>query len=94
MRVRYVYFHHNRYKMIFPDCWPTFTLDPKEATRKLIDYYNLQRLVAYGKTKIFIRTPQTVYYLERTRMEKMPVIVSLMQLHFMYFKGGGTKFNL
>ena len=65
--------------MITPDNkhWPMIGVPAKEATKELIDAYHLQSLVKFGKTKIFIRTPKTVYYLEEEREKKMPHIVSL-----------------
>ena len=68
----------HRYKMIFHETWPSFTMSDKEATRKLVEFYHLESLVKYGKTKIFIRTPKTVYYLEEQREAKMPSIVSAL----------------
>ena len=65
-----------RYKMIVPELWPTTTLTPREATEKLVDRYHLRELVEFGKTKIFIRTPKTVYYLEEERAKRMEYIVS------------------
>ena len=47
-----------------------------QATKRLIEHYHLGELVRYGKTKIFIRTPKTVYYLEDSRETKLKYIVS------------------
>ena len=71
-----------RYKLIFPETWPSYDPDKsdnetnKQTTRKLMDYYHLQDLVKYGKTKLFIRTPKTIYYLEETREARLSYIVS------------------
>jgi len=73
--------------MIFPETWPNFTMTDKEATRKLVEFYHLESLVKFGKTKLFIRTPKTVYYLEEQREAKMPYIVSTLHgLHEMVVK--------
>ena len=58
-------------------------MSDKEATKKLVEFYHLESLVKYGKTKIFIRTPKTVYYLEEQREAKMHSIVSAL-LDYVY----------
>lgn len=81
-RMRYDWFNW-RYKMIVPDLWPTHSLTPLEATKKIVEYYHLEKLVEWGKTKLFIKTPKTIYYLERLRSEKMNYIVSKsLDFHF------------
>ena len=62
--------------MIWDQTWPTYTWSDEEATRKLIAQYHLGTLVSFGKTKIFIKTPRTVYYLEEEREKKLPSVVS------------------
>ncbi len=66
----------SRYKMIWTETWPNYKWTDEEATRKLIEFLHLNPLVKYGKTKIFIRTPKTVYYLEEQREAKLHQIVS------------------
>lgn len=63
--------------MIWDETWPNYKWTDEEATRKLIEFLHLNPLVKYGKTKIFIRTPKTVYYLEEQREAKMNYIVSM-----------------
>ena len=36
----------------------------------------VQRLVAFGKTKLFISTPHTLFMLERERKRQLPKVVS------------------
>ncbi len=74
-RMRYDWFNW-RYKMIVPTLWPTHSYTPREATQKIVEYYHLENLVEWGKTKLFIRTPKTIYYLEELRAKKMQYIVS------------------
>ena len=64
--------------MIWGGTWPTYTWSDEEACRKMISHYHLDKLVSFGKTKVFIKTPRTVYYLEEERERRMPGVVSLI----------------
>lgn len=83
-RMRYDRFMR-RYKLIFPETWPSYNPEKSsneenmQATKRLIEHYHLGELVRYGKTKIFIRTPKTVYYLEDSRETKLKYIAVLIQ---------------
>ncbi|XP_050524575.1 unconventional myosin ID [Daktulosphaira vitifoliae] len=68
-----------RYKMISGFTWPNYRCSDKEATRALIDENNFSNDVKYGKTKIFIRSPQTLFSLEKMRADLIPAIVVLLQ---------------
>ena len=74
-RMKYDWFMW-RYKMIVPELWPTYNMSDKEAAQKLVSHYHLEQLAKFGKTKLFIRTPKTVYYLETLREARMDYIVS------------------
>ncbi|XP_029428879.1 unconventional myosin-Id isoform X1 [Rhinatrema bivittatum] len=78
-RQAYEKFLH-RYKMISEFTWPNHDLSSdKEAVRKLIDYCGFQHDVAYGKTKIFIRTPRTLFTLEEKRAQMLIRIIVFLQ---------------
>ncbi|XP_078254605.1 unconventional myosin-Id-like [Rhinoraja longicauda] len=69
-----------RYKMTCEYTWPNHLMPTNaEAVRAIIDQHGFQQDVAYGKTKIFIRTPQTLFELEKERAEKIPFIVLFLQ---------------
>ncbi|XP_072905181.1 unconventional myosin-Id-like [Hemitrygon akajei] len=69
-----------RYKMTCEYTWPNHLMaTDMEATQALIDQHGFQPDVAYGKTKLFIRTPQTLFELEKERVEKIPYIVLFLQ---------------
>ncbi|XP_048385403.1 unconventional myosin-Id-like [Stegostoma tigrinum] len=69
-----------RYKMICEYTWPNHLMSTDlEATRMIVDQHNFQQDVAYGKTKLFIRTPQTLFGLESVRAETIPLIVLFLQ---------------
>ncbi|XP_059800553.1 unconventional myosin-Id-like [Hypanus sabinus] len=69
-----------RYKMTCEYTWPNHLMaTDMEATQALIDQHGFQPDVAYGQTKLFIRTPQTLFELEKERSEKIPYIVLFLQ---------------
>ncbi|KAK7866208.1 hypothetical protein R5R35_001420 [Gryllus longicercus] len=69
-----------RYKMISQFTWPNFHAgSDKDGTRVLIDELRFSSDVRYGHTKIFIRSPRTLFALEKARNEIIPGIVVLLQ---------------
>ncbi|XP_032094095.1 unconventional myosin-Ig-like [Thamnophis elegans] len=69
-----------RYKMTCEYTWPNHLMaTDAAATRALIEQHGFQDDVAYGQTKIFIRTPRTLFALEQERSNLIPIIVLLLQ---------------
>ncbi|KAM9558529.1 unconventional myosin-Id-like [Salvelinus alpinus] len=69
-----------RYKMISEFTWPNHDLpSEKEAVKKLLQSCGFEQDVAYGKTKVFIRTPRTLFCLEEQRTEMVGRIVLFLQ---------------
>ncbi|XP_055916634.1 unconventional myosin ID [Eupeodes corollae] len=69
-----------RYKMISQYTWPNFRSgSDKEGVKALIDEKGFVNDVKYGHTKIFIRSPKTLFSLESQRNEMIPHIVTLLQ---------------
>lgn len=69
-----------RYKMICPETWPTWNGDAKSGTEKILNHLKIDpEGYRFGKTKLFIRNPQTLFTLEERREEEMPRIVKIMQ---------------
>ncbi|KAJ9577049.1 hypothetical protein L9F63_006397, partial [Diploptera punctata] len=65
-----------RYKMISQFTWPNFRAgSDKDGTRVLIEERHFAHDVKYGKTKIFIRSPATLF----ARSDLIPGIVILLQ---------------
>uniref|UniRef100_A0A8C8SNJ6 Unconventional myosin-Id n=1 Tax=Pelusios castaneus TaxID=367368 RepID=A0A8C8SNJ6_9SAUR len=78
-RQTYEKFLH-RYKMVSEFTWPNHDLpSDKEAVKKLIECCGFQNDVAYGKTKIFIRTPRTLFTLEELHAKMLVGIVLFLQ---------------
>ena len=65
--------------MTVPETWPNYQGSAKEGVRVIIDHHGFSSDVEYGKTKIFIRTPKTVFSMERFRAEKIPSLVHFLQ---------------
>ncbi|KYO24096.1 unconventional myosin-Ig-like [Alligator mississippiensis] len=69
-----------RYKMTCEYTWPNHLMaTDQEATQALVDQHGLQGEVAYGRSKLFIRTPRTLVALEQERAQLVPIIVLLLQ---------------
>uniref|UniRef100_A0A8C6IYA4 Uncharacterized protein n=1 Tax=Melopsittacus undulatus TaxID=13146 RepID=A0A8C6IYA4_MELUD len=69
-----------RYKMTCEYTWPNHLMaSDQEATQALLEQHGFQDDVAYGHTKVFIRTPRTLVRLEQERAQLIPIIVLLLQ---------------
>ena len=56
--------------MISQYTWPNFpTGDAEEGTKMLLEDRKLVKDVTFGKTKIFVRTPATLFELEKARSD-------------------------
>ncbi|NXA44696.1 MYO1G protein, partial [Nothocercus julius] len=69
-----------RYKMTCEYTWPNHLMGTdREAAQALLEQHGFQEDVAYGHTKVFIRTPRTLFSLEQARAQLIPIIVLLLQ---------------
>lgn len=70
----------DRYKMTCEYTWPNHLLgSDRAAVSALLEQHGLQGDVAFGHTKLFIRSPQTLVTLEQSRARLIPIIVLLLQ---------------
>ncbi|XP_075436512.1 unconventional myosin-Id isoform X2 [Ascaphus truei] len=70
----------HRYKMISELTWPNHDLrSDRAAVQKLVEHCGFHHDVAYGNTKLFIRTPRTLFSLEEKRSEMLVRIILFMQ---------------
>ncbi|UMM25260.1 hypothetical protein L5515_005155 [Caenorhabditis briggsae] len=71
----------NRYKLICPQTWP----NPRRGQRlpdscmQILESAGLAQDCVQGRTKVFIRSPQTVFQLEELRTEHLPNVVTFLQ---------------
>lgn len=88
VRVRRAGFSHRqpydrflrRYKMISQYTWPNFHGgSDMQGTKILMEEQGFSQDVKYGNTKIFIRSPQTLFSLEEGRARLLPGIVIFLQ---------------
>ncbi len=82
-----------RYKCLSRQTWP----NPRHGSCKdnvnlILREFSYDNDVRNGLTKVFIKSPQTVFALETKRNDKMPAIVNFLQKHWrgtlarMYYK--------
>ena len=69
-----------RYKCLSKKTWP----NPKSGRAKdnvsvVLKELNFENDVRYGTTKVFIKSPQTVFGLESKRLDRIPGIVVFLQ---------------
>lgn len=66
--------------MVTAETWPNHRSgDARQACQAILKEQGLEKDVAYGHTKIFIQSPETLFHLERVREEKIPSIVVILQ---------------
>ena len=65
--------------MLSTDTWPTFYGDAREGCRAILSTEGFLDDVQFGKTKLFIKTPKTVFTLESSRAARIPPIVIFLQ---------------
>ena len=69
-----------RYKMISQYTWPNFHGGSEmQGVKILMEEQGFSKDVSYGRTKIFVRSPQTLFALEEARARLLPGIVIFLQ---------------
>ncbi|XP_062059394.1 unconventional myosin-Ia isoform X2 [Lepus europaeus] len=78
---RQVYAHFlERYRLLSRSTWPHWNGGAREGVEKVLGELNLSpQELAYGKTKIFIRSPKTLFYLEEQRRLRLQQLATLIQ---------------
>jgi len=71
-----------RYKMLTKQTWPHYRGDQKEGAQIIIQALGLDKEVAFGKTKLFIKEPNTLYFIEEKREATIPLLVAKIQACF------------
>lgn len=60
--------------------WPNHLMSSdREAVEAIITQHGFQDDVAYGHTKIFVRTPRSLFTLEQERAALIPILVLFLQ---------------
>ncbi|XP_064201698.1 unconventional myosin-Ig [Anguilla rostrata] len=69
-----------RYKMTCEYTWPNHLMaTDQEAVKAIIDHHGFQGDVAYGHTKLFMRSPRSLFTLEQERAALIPILVLFLQ---------------
>ncbi|XP_030856038.1 unconventional myosin-Ia [Strongylocentrotus purpuratus] len=69
-----------RYKMLCPKTWPKWVGEPKDGTQELVRHLHIMDdEIAYGRNKIFIRNPRTLFDMEERRHHHMHHLATLVQ---------------
>lgn len=68
-----------RYKITSAQTWPVYSVTDLEATEAILTQHSLLEDTAFGRTKIFIRSPQTLTSLEVARLARLPFVVVTIQ---------------
>ncbi|KFM09531.1 Unconventional myosin-Ia, partial [Aptenodytes forsteri] len=72
-----------RYKMLSPRTWPRWAGSDREGAKVLLAELAFPpEELAFGHTKIFIRSPHTLFDLERRRQERVAQLATLIQKMF------------
>lgn len=75
-----VVFSTRRYKMTCEYTWPHHLMaSDRHAVETIIKQHGFQDDVAYGNTKLFVRTPRTLFTLEQERATLIPILVLFLQ---------------
>ncbi|XP_055520518.1 unconventional myosin-Ib-like [Leucoraja erinacea] len=84
-RAGYAYRHHykpclERYKMLCKQTWPNWKGNDRDGVQALLIELNIApEEYAFGRTKIFIRNPQTLFDMEERRRVQLGFVATLIQ---------------
>jgi len=68
-----------RYKMLSPETWPNYRKEQQGGAKIIIKALGLDTEVAFGATKLFVKEPNTLYFLEEKREAAIPFLVAKIQ---------------
>ncbi|MBZ3882865.1 Unconventional myosin-Ia [Sciurus carolinensis] len=69
-----------RYRLLSRSTWPHWNGGDREGVEKLLGELSISsEELAFGKTKIFIRSPKTLFYLEEQRRLRIQQLATLIQ---------------
>ncbi|CAH6778561.1 unconventional myosin-Ia [Phodopus roborovskii] len=69
-----------RYRLLSRSTWPHWNGGDREGVEKVLESVAVSsEEMAYGKTKIFIRSPKTLFYLEEQRRRRLQQLATLIQ---------------
>ncbi|XP_062975660.1 unconventional myosin-Ia-like isoform X2 [Elgaria multicarinata webbii] len=76
-----------RYKMLSKNTWPQWKGSARDGVQTLLSSLPIEpKELAYGHTKIFIRTPRTLFDLEARRHQRLQELAAMIQAAFRAWK--------
>uniref|UniRef100_A0A2D4M4M7 Unconventional myosin-Ia n=1 Tax=Micrurus spixii TaxID=129469 RepID=A0A2D4M4M7_9SAUR len=76
-----------RYKILCKETWPHWKGSGRDGVRSVFSSLSIDpKELAYGYTKIFIRSPSTLFDLERRRQQRVQELAALIQAAFRAWK--------
>uniref|UniRef100_A0A8C6XRI0 Unconventional myosin-Ia n=1 Tax=Naja naja TaxID=35670 RepID=A0A8C6XRI0_NAJNA len=76
-----------RYKILCKETWPHWKGNGRDGVRSVLSSLSIDpKELAYGHTKIFIRSPSTLFDLERRRQQRVQELAALIQAAFRAWK--------
>jgi myosin-1 len=72
-----------RYKMLSDKTWPNWKKNPRDGVKTILQACKRKKEeVSFGRTKIFVRNPKTVFDLESERKKKMHILSTLISKNY------------
>lgn len=72
--------------------WPNHLMgSDREAVEAIIVQHGFEEDVAYGQTKLFVRTPRSLFTLEQERAALIPILVLFLQKVMRFVRSSMTK---
>ncbi|XP_055012914.1 unconventional myosin-Ig [Boleophthalmus pectinirostris] len=69
-----------RYKMTCEYTWPNHLMSSdREAVKAIVCQHGFEQDVEYGATKLFVRSPRSLFSLEQERNQLIPILVLFLQ---------------
>nr|XP_039269544.1 unconventional myosin-Ia-like isoform X1 [Styela clava] len=69
-----------RYKMLCPRTWPNWRGNPQDGVKEILQHVEIpEKEYTFGRTKIFIINPKTLFDLEDERQESLHDLATIMQ---------------
>ncbi|XP_047598948.1 unconventional myosin-Ia isoform X2 [Lutra lutra] len=69
-----------RYRLLSRSTWPRWNGEDREGVEKVVGELSLSsEELAFGKTKIFIRSPKTLFFLEEQRRLRLQQLATIIQ---------------
>eukprot|EP00117_Sycon_ciliatum_P047463 scpid22461/ scgid33900/ Unconventional myosin-Id; Myosin heavy chain myr 4 len=68
-----------RYKMLSKETWPRWKKESKAGCEAIVNALKINSELTMGKTKVFIKRPNTVFSLEQKRLAEMPRMATIIQ---------------